>query len=251
MTDNTLVVVGDDYANFADQEGVLTLTSMYEKLLSDQNWPDKSAQIIMGQGISYHDREFLTHTLKKRKVNQYFPIAKTASLNATHKRSDENVLITDFRKCQNKHYQFDLSLTDKVDRLSDHVTGKHVGAMLLMEAARQATIAVLEDEYCQVGDNQYGLILDRFDSQFTGYLFPLPTTLSTSIEELRSSSKNITVVVKTSVSQCGVEIANISLDVTLCVSKVLNKIESRRAQGAIKELHQHWFGETPQNQNIA
>lgn len=245
------IIVGDDYRGFSDEDKTFVLSDFYEKMLKNQGWPEPNAKVVLGQGVSYHDREFLSHTLKKRGVENFYPLPDVAPLEVTHKRSQENVLISKPEKFSQYRYRFDLSITDKVDRLSDHVTGKHVGAMLLMEASRQATIAVLEDEYCSTSEVNYGLILDRFDSQFNGYLFPLPCTLDTSIEELRSSSKNITVIVKTTVSQCGTVIANINLDVTLCITKVLDKIEARKAQGVVKDLEQSFAQSDAQQLNIA
>lgn len=245
------IIVGDDYREFAEQENVFSLSDFYEKLLKDQCWPERQGTVLLGQGVSYHDREFIERTLKERQLNAYLPLPPVADLSDTHKRTQENVLISVPKKYSRFNYGFDFSLTDKADRLSDHVTGKHIGAMLLMEAARQATIAVLEDEYCRSSDSSFGLILDRFDSQFSGYLFPLPTSLNTTIEELRSSSKNITVVVKTTAIQCGAVIATISLDVTLCVSRVLSKIEGRKAQSAVKELTLAHLNDTSQKINIA
>lgn len=251
MNSNYYIIVGDDYVHFSDQNSIYTVSDFYRKMLEDAKWPESSANMILGQGISYHDREFIDHATKRRNAERLFPLPAIASLDDTHKRTDENVLISQPLKLGKLRYGFDLTITDKSDRLSDHVTGKHVGAMLLMEAARQATIAVLEREYCRKSSEKFGLILDRFDCQFDGYLFPLPTSLDTTIEELKVSPKNITVVVKTVVSQADCQIAAIGLDVTLCASQVLDKIESRKAQTVVKRLCQSLEESQEQQLDIA
>ncbi|ABD82741.1 AfsA-related hotdog domain-containing protein [Saccharophagus degradans] len=236
MNANYYVIVGDDYAKFSQQPNVFTVSELYKEMVDDKTWPGENASFIFGQGIGYTDREFIETSLKNRSVDKVYSFSPVATLADTHKHAEENVLITEPRRLGKLNYAFDLSLTDKIDRLSDHVTGQHVGAMLLMEAARQATIAVLEYEYCRNSSESFGLVLDRFDSRFDGYLFPLPASLNTVIKELKVSAKSITVVVTSTVIQCGVDIGSISLDVTLCNSRLLNKIESKKSQTAVKEL---------------
>lgn len=237
MSTSNYVIVGDDYKNFAQQAGVFTVSAFYQTMLDDQEWPEQDAQVIMGQGIGYNDRDFIASALNKRGVDNFFPIAPLANLQDTHKCTPENIMITAPRKRDRLCYEFDLTITDKVDRLSDHVTGKHVGAMLLMEAARQATIVVLEEAYCKAAAEKFSLVLDKFESKFEAYLFPLPTTLTTSIYEIKVSPKNICVIVTSVVKQGEAEIATISLDVTLCSASTLDKIEDRKSQAAVRDLH--------------
>ncbi len=236
MPENYYVIVGNDYARFADQPDVYTVSDFFENMTASRDWPGSDAIVVMGQGIGLRDREFIDSCLKKKDISCTYAIPTLATTEETHKHSEENILITSPQRLGAFNYRFDLAITDKLDRLSDHVTGRHVGAMLLMEAARQATIAALDLEYSKAGDQAYGLILDRFDSQFTGYLFPLRATLTTVIEEKETASKNISVAVKTTVSQCGADIAVLVLDVTLCGTSLLDKIEQRKSQMAVKQL---------------
>lgn len=236
MRDRYYVVVGNGYEKFADQPDVFTVTEFYENMEKCGEWPESDSSIVIGQGIGMRDREFIDDCLKERNIGRLYSIPPIASLDETHKHSEENVLITAPEKLGKLHYSFDLAITDKIDRLSDHVTGRHVGAMLLMEASRQATVAVLDHEYNSVAEQPYGLILERFDSQFSGYLFPLPATLRTVIEEKKVSAKSISVSVVTTVTQCGAEIGVLRLDVMLCGTPILGKIEEKKSQLAVKQL---------------
>jgi hypothetical protein len=251
MNINYYIIVGDDYKKFSDQANVYTVSEFYKTMLESSAWPEPNACVIIGQGIGYHDREFIDMALKKRDIDNFHPLPSIASVKDTHKRAEENILITQPRKLARLNYGFDLTITDKVDRLSDHVTGQHVGAMLLVEAARQATIAVLEHEYCTKIEDKFSLILDRFDCKFDAYLFPLPASINTVIHEIKVSPKNICVIVTSTVKQCNSEIATISLDVTLCSSQLMEKIEARKSQSAVKDLCRS-FTESPlQELNIA
>jgi hypothetical protein len=236
MSNSQYIIVGDDYKSFAQQTGVFTVSHFYQHMLEDQAWPETGAKVILGLGIGYNDRDFIASALAKRDVSDFRSIPPVASLQDTHKHTNENIMITQPRKLGRLLYEFDLSITDKIDRLSDHVTGKHVGAMLVMEAARQATIVVLEEAYCKATEEKFSLVLDKFESKFDAYLFPLPTTLTTSIYEIKVSPKNICVIVTSVVKQAGNEIATISLDVTLCSANTLGKIEERKSQTAVRDL---------------
>lgn len=245
------IIVGNDYNKFSSQDHVYTTSEFYQQMTENTDWPNKSANIIIGQGINYHDRKFLEESLIARNIENFQSIPPIADLTDTHKQTDENVLITAPHKLGKLNYGFDLSITDKVDRLSDHVTNQHVGAMLLMEAARQATIVVLEYEYCKDSNISFGLVLDKFESKFDEYLFPLPASLNTTIIENKVSTKSISVEVKTTIMQVGTKIGTISLDVTLCNSKILAKIEGRKSQGVVKALSQMTENNLEQELEIA
>ncbi len=59
MSTSNYVIVGDDYKNFAQQAGVFTVSAFYQTMLDNQQWPEQDAQVIMGQGIGYNDRDLL------------------------------------------------------------------------------------------------------------------------------------------------------------------------------------------------
>jgi hypothetical protein len=236
MNDNDLLIVGNDYAGFADLPNVLTLSGFLQKANDVPDWPQPGSVAVIGQGVGLGDREFIGALLAQRQVhcpNGHQPLATLAE---THKRSEENVLITRPVGLGEHFYGSELVITDKVDRLSDHVTGRHVGAMLLIEAARQATIAALELSFPGTGGARYGLILERLDSSFGGYVFPLPASLRTEVRVRTSAQSSIAATVVTTVTQCGSEVAALTLDVTLCVESTLGKLEARKAQAAVRRF---------------
>lgn len=236
MNDTNLIIVGNDYSKFAALPDVYTLAGFLQKAIDTPGWPAAPAQAMLGQGLSGDDRAFLAEYLAQRQVRCSNADQVPASLQETHKHSVENVLITRPRKLGERRYACELVITDKIDRLSDHVTGRHVGAMLLMEAARQATIVAIERSVCVPRQEGYGLILKRFDANFGVYLFPLPATLVTEMHVRDESASNLAVSVVTTVSQGGSQIAELTLDLTLCPQPSLDKVESRLAQTAFGKV---------------
>jgi len=248
----TYLVIGDDYEKITDKNISFSFTDFCQKILENPEFLASDTQVILGQGLSAIDREFLSTKIEKignvRLVN---PIS-LATLSLTHKVSLDNILISSPKKTGNKEYTFDLIIGDKIDRLSDHVTGLHIGAMLIMEAGRQATIAILELTYCNEDNDSYGLILDRFDSQFSEYLFPLPTTLRTVVHQHSSpEERNISTTVEVFVIQTDQQVGLIKLHVTLCSKKVLNKIEEKKSKIAINKLVKIVDDETAQFHSVA
>ncbi|MCY4045091.1 MAG: AfsA-related hotdog domain-containing protein [Cellvibrionales bacterium] len=230
MTGNTYIIIGNDYESFSDNVNILTSTEMFVRMNKQHDWPRKIDSIHFGQGVNTHDREILTKELLNRNVDVATQF-ESPPLELTHKVSDENVLISAPEKLEDHHYRFDLIITDKVDRLSDHVTGKHVGAMLLMEAARQATIVALESNY---PDESYGLTVRHFDSSFSHFLFPLPSNLDVKILEKESDNdKYFDVIVETYFYQGGINVSKVVLDLCLSKKQDLRLLEGKKANQSI------------------
>lgn len=251
MNNSHLIIVGNDYSNFASLADVYTMSEFLQKAVDCPEWPGSSTLAVLGQGLGRDDRAFLAEHLAQRQVRCANLDAALASLQETHKHSEENVLITCPRQLSERRYACELVITDKIDRLSDHVTGRHVGAMLLMEAARQATIVALDRSFCAPGQERYGLVLERFDSSFGSYLFPLPTSLTTEVQVRDSSANNIAVSVITTVSQSGSHIAVLTLDVTLCPQSFLDKVEARKSLAALRKLQEHVPAEQEQPLSVS
>lgn len=237
MSDKLYLVIGDDYAAFATDGNVVTVSELTKEIANCHPWRGDEI-IVFGQGISESARNELKLALESCNVSRIDEIDVLAPLHLTHKKDRDNILITRPRNIAPKRYQFDLALNDRLDRLSDHVTGQHVGAMLLMEAARQSVIATLECEYA----SRRGLILDHFNSQFFNYAFPVPTLLTVTLMEIGEKSENyISTVLTIEFQQAGKRICEMQLDVKLYEPALLEKVEARRARQTLDMLQNQLF----------
>lgn len=232
------LIVGNEYQGISDQQNVLTIEEFFDKFKYKRNWPEENANILIGQGIDHKTRDQIKYHLHQMPIKYIEAPERLAALSLTHKSSMDNVLISSPIKSGEKEYLFDLVISDKSDRLSDHVTGHHIGAMLVMEACRQATIVVLEMDYCMPNSEPYGLILDKFNSSFTGYLFPFPSKLHVTIKEHEADPKGRSFVttVETKIIQGGVEVICVELDVTLFKRSALEKIETMKSKKAVRNI---------------
>jgi hypothetical protein len=237
MKKNVQIIVGDDYWKFTDGANVITVTTFYEKLSTYSAGALKDYKIYLGQGLSTSVRENLIRHMGSLGAEDIVFSENAAPCNLTHKITEDNAMISRPRIIERYHHQYDLIVNDKIDRLSDHVTGKHIGAMPIMEAARQATISILESAFMSSDKERYGMVLNSYRSDFIGFLFPIPATINATIlEKNMSSNTKLSVVVESEVFQNGAKIATVSLDVTLIEKKKLEEIETRRAKVLLNSL---------------
>ncbi len=230
-------VVGDDYANFASHNSdVICASEMLRQLDNPLLWSGPH-KVLLGQGIDESTRLALAAACRACQIDDLAPVEELAPTQLTHKHYRDNVLISAPQNLAVKCYQFELMLGAQIDRLSDHVTGQHVGAMLLMEAARQAVVVSLECEYSRHSETSLGFVLERFNSRFDNYTFPLPTAMTvTLLERHGPQSKNVAVSLTIVFQQAGQQVSEMVLDVSLFPTEMLSKIEARKAKKSLDVL---------------
>lgn len=226
------VVVGDDYEEFSSNKDVVTLSELYKEILEEGGC---NSLVVICQGIATADLVELVRFLNERNIDFINTNESISDYSETHKVSPENVLISNPTNVGDSTYRFTLNITDKKDRLSDHVTGQHIGAMILMEAARQAVIVGIEREFNILSESGIGLVLNDFNANFSNYTFPIPVNIELKID-IMDRSKNTTSIVTTSTFyQAGRQVSKIQLDVDLYDSVYLSNIEKIKARKAIKK----------------
>jgi A-factor biosynthesis hotdog domain len=235
------ILVGDEYANFAKHGNVLTVSQLMQKLEEHDGW-NGDERFIFGLGIEKGTQEFLKNALHQRGVEEITSHDALAPAHLTHKKYLENTLITVPRKIRPMEYEFHLCLDNRVDRLSDHVTGQHLGAMLLVEASRQAAIAAVELEYCSGGEEKKsGLIIEQFVSRFSNYAFPIPTRITASINELgRSANGNASLECWIKFSQVGKEVCAMCMVGSMPQRAQLEVVEARMARSSVNALRKQY-----------
>jgi len=232
MDENIFVVVGDSFASFAERPNVMTVSQLQQWLEAGDMWSGQES-VIIGQGIDEAVRESLRSQLTLSGVACISHIDALAPLALTHKRSRAAVLIGAPHRTEPRCYEYGFIMNDMLDRLSDHVTGQHIGAIVLMEAARQATIASIECEWIAGQSVPQGFILESFNARFHTYVFPLPTTLRVRMDLREQTDTQIGIALAIEFHQAGKCVSQMELDVRLLHSAVLNRIEIRRAAQAL------------------
>lgn len=226
----TWIVVGDMYRAFAKREGILQESEVIARLL-DPSFDCDS--MILGQGLCTESVARLLDMAKSRGITCVPEDLKLAETELTHKAENKNVLISSPRRSEGRAYRFWLMVGNQSDRLSDHVTGEHIGAMLLIEAARQGGIATLELEFPMSSDDSCGYVLQSFNTSYSQYAFPIPTELVVEVD--RDSPVNRhqrTVSLSARFYQNSKCIAEIEMNLQMINKRMLCRIENKKAQEA-------------------
>jgi hypothetical protein len=222
-----VIVVGDQYDLFARNGSVIRASELRAKLA--RGWaPDDPSELLLGQGLDPADRELFLR-LKSEETSSIAP------LKLTHKRDLGHVMVTVPVPLGNGRYQCELVVSDLNDRLGDHVTGQHLGGMLLIEAARQASIAAVE---CEFANRHYGMAWSKVNVAFLGYAFPLPTSMMVQLTELPAEGRSAQVAlsVQAELSQAGRPICSLEFAVGLIEAERLSQLEARRAKQALSAI---------------
>ena len=234
------LVVGDAYVKLADGENVVMVSDLRRRLTIDDRW-SVDRHFVIGQGMSRQDVEALRVVAAAKGLDGQFTFPdERAPLVLTHKCDDEHVLIGRPVRVEPNHYRFDLVMNDRVDRLSDHVTGVHIGGMVLLEAGRQAIVTVLETEYRKDGETPLGLVWNSLGIRFLNFAFPVPTSISVRLapetpdQSRPGRGQRGSAVLTVDFRQADASVCEFEMAVGIYDAEALSKIERRRARRAVE-----------------
>jgi len=227
----TVIVVGDQFSAFANEETVITRSHLNYFLSKE---PQEGIEIVVGQGLSHADLE------KLRELAFVSTPGQVAPLKLTHKHHADNVMISNPVDVGNFTYNMDLLLNDAQDRLLDHVTGTHVSGMVLIEAARQASIACVEVAYrLQEESIPQGFLWNSINGTFTRFTFPVPSRIVLRLAELQSEDPSCRPLASNvQFFQGGKEVCTMELGFELRPAEVINAIEAKTGSKLVQGLTQ-------------
>lgn len=196
MQDNTisLLVVGNKFRNLTRHPNTLTYDQLELALqkMIETNPLDATYMVSLGQGLSDEQSDKLKRLVKSNQVlTKHIRLKENTAIersskNFTHKHAEENILISDPFKIEKNEYAAYLMINDECAEMSDHVTGQHLQGMLLVEAARQLTLAVTEKYFIEESQRKnVGFVTDKLEVNFKHYAFPIETFMQYTIDRVR------------------------------------------------------------------
>ena len=233
MAKQIVFLVGDQYGDFAANPHVMKESDFRQRMAANDSDLTRLC-VVVGQGMRNEEAVALHRESQATPVT-VLPVAEAAPLAVTHKRDTRNILISTPRKIGPLTYAMELVLDDSMDRLSDHVTGQHIGGMLLIEAARQAVIATVEAEYLASRAERFGFLWNSLHVDFMRFAFPLPTSMQVTLREEQAEDRpQVTHVVVVEFTQGGHPVAKTELRIVLAEQRTLTVLETRAARRAIE-----------------
>lgn len=101
-----------------------------------------------------------------------------ASLRETHKHEKCNVAISKINDNGNGTYSSTLMIDDTNAEVSDHLTGQHISGMMIVEAARQMSIATAEQFYVNpLARKKVNFLTNRMSVTFHDLMLPIKTEI--------------------------------------------------------------------------
>ena len=245
MQYKVLLVVSDKFGEFAARKDVITKSELFYLLQSEDVLLPHHAktQLVPGQGFSDASVAEIIDAIKASPNGRYFDyslwlsLPKRASKQLTHKHHDENILISEPMQIDADHYELNVLVDENCELMHDHQTGQHLQGMLLLEAARQASLAVTEKYFLNECENKLYFVFNDMTVNYNRFAFPLACDLSFTIKEKdMSKPKRQNFIVEVNAMQCGVSSASFMFDYTMMESKRVENMESRLAKQTLNEL---------------
>lgn len=190
MSVNRMVIVGDRFEQFAGNQQVLTISAA-ETLLA-QNQVDHNVRLLLGQGVSSSRLESLISLAEGEKKRSLlaFNRPEKAGRGHAHKHDPSNSMVSMPRRVGPSSFLLDVWLDDECAELSDHMTGQHIQGMVLLEATRQAFLAVTEEFYLKDDPASSYFVINQMDSEYLQFVFPLPISILYEVEEHEPGKRN-------------------------------------------------------------
>lgn len=187
MTGKTLHVVGNRFSELSNSDTVLSFDEAVERCRAGRI---DAARVSLQQGVSESQHQSLKALLDHHnpqppvRLTSYFDEYRRCSGTLTHKAKVANTLISEPEPMTEADaYASILMIDDDCAELSDHVTGKHIQFMVLIEAARQMANAVTQKFY-STSAKMY--LAEEIGVAFKAFAYPFETRL-----ECRLTSKNV------------------------------------------------------------
>lgn len=182
MTTKTIYVFGNKFDELSDGDARLSFDEALERVQSHRL---EAAHISLQQGVSESQHQALKQALAGRpevQLTSYFDTHQRCDGNLTHKAKVCNTLISEPKLvAETSTYRSLLMIDDACAELSDHVTGKHIQFMVLIEAARQMANAVTQKFYST--DAKIYLAED-LHVRFNSFVYPAEVHLECSVTRL-------------------------------------------------------------------
>lgn len=208
-----MIVVGDRFERFLLNRDTMAVSAL---LASGR----VTRPVVVGQGLSAE---------QLREVDGPVP----APPHLTHKEHQKNVMIGEPIRTGDDAFAVDLVVDERVEVLEDHLTGQHIPAIVLTEAARQTWTAVTERFL--LADHGGRFVIDSLSSVFRRYVFPLPATLHYRLVHRHSTAVEEVFRCVVTVQQCGRVAAEFEAGYRVISLAICEKQEAMAARQAVAE----------------
>ncbi len=185
------IIVGDKFNKIADDENII-IAKNFIKNINEGAYSFQNDIVFLGQGIKKSDLNTMVEFFVANNIGYSTCMGANKKENKrfVHKLKAKNVVITKPNAINAVNFSSMLCFSDNCEILNDHVTGLHLQGVLIVEAARQMMLSVVENFFLKDKErfNKRFTILN-ISSNFNQFLFPFSVEIVANIKIL-SSNKN-------------------------------------------------------------
>lgn len=211
------LVVGDKFETYAQLDECISFSELQDKLERANFIKDieEGDRYYPGQGILAEQIQTFIESIEAKGISDYFSnwysacALFKAKKKLTHKHKASNTLVTEPIRLGSNTFELKISIDGNNEFLNDHVTGFHLQGMLLIEAARQASMAVTKKFFLPKATSwHHYFVVHTIRVDFLSFAFPIDSKIICKIID-----SDMTNPLKLSFNAC-IEIHQINVVVT-------------------------------------
>ena len=240
MNDTLWHVIGNCFAEFSQNRNVIGISDLIHAFRTGDGFTfGDDVRFIAGQGLQEALIDDLFEEAEKTGRMHLFARWKggeRAGAPLSHKRRSENTMITTPLQTAEDRFEAELCLDERVDMISDHVTGQHLPGMILMEAGRQMFIATFERHFNEE-QAEVSFLITVMNNTFHHFAFPVATRIRMTIQEKKlDDPARLDFRVLVEVFQADVCICEQVGCITVCRRRVASLLEVRSAKRVLRSM---------------
>ncbi len=235
MFNEVIYVVGAKFNALSELANVITFDEY--KLCVEQKKLDPKTIVVLAQGLNAEEKDQVMNLTRTSTANIVInAYNKPAPSQYTHKKDVKNILVSDpVVLVSGKKFRSRLLIDDDCSEMSDHVTGVHIQGMLLVEAARQLSIAVSEKFLLDsIQSTDCYFLLKSINTQFNRFIFPVDVSIEhqiLDIKTLKGGFKDI--VTQTAFIQNNIVATQVDMEFRINAKHILTQTEYQIARETI------------------
>jgi hypothetical protein len=245
MNNRILLVVGDKFASYVKNKDAITVSQLRGLLsLPVHMLPGQSRTVLVpGQGMGDECvRQLLQDASGSPNIchfdfSLWHNLPQRAPSKLSHKSNSRNTLISTPRQLTEDTFELHLMIDENCELMSDHLSGQHIQGMVLIEAARQAMLAVTEQFLMPDNDIDYAFIFNSLSVTYSHYTFPVSAIIRTRITERSvDNPRRLSFAAETFVVQCGRTVSEFSMSFGAMDRSRIGKREGMQASKTQSEF---------------
>jgi A-factor biosynthesis hotdog protein len=236
-----VVVVADRFARFARGDQVRTVSGLLDLITTGPGVAGAQWVVHAGQGVDAADHDLIEAARDRSETEVCLADPATFRQRpehpaTVHKDRPENVLLAGLHRPSAARCRADLRIHRDNELILDHHTGEHVQGIVIIEAMRQICIAQFETAVRPgLAPAAYAGVWQRIDLSFQDFLFPLPATVESLIEESDLGREtHLKFRATTAVRQQGRAVATAVIEYSMIARRRIDALERRKADQATR-----------------